>query len=83
MISGALLQAYCPDNGQCDTNAAGTGGALRRLLEAAAAAAGGAPAEGQPTCDGRSLWTIVGCITLSSPLLVLLTQVGVGVAVQG
>ena len=38
-------------------------------------AAGPPPPPGVYTCDGRMLRLIVGCITLSSPLLVLLTQV--------
>lgn len=105
MISGALLQRYCPDNGQCTertdgssgsggdarrrmlalllgrgsgngSNGSGSGGWLRSLAEAAGG--GGGPAGGDEpyVCNGRALWSIVGAITLSSPLLVLLTQVG-------
>lgn len=75
MISGALLQAYCPDHGQC-TEAGAGGGPGRRLLSALAGRGlGGAAPEGYE-CDGRALWTIVALITLSSPLAVLLTQVG-------
>ena len=73
MISGWLLQAYCPDNGECVEGAGG-----RRLLAALtgglAGGAGGPAAE----CDGRTLWGIVGVLTLSSPLAILLTQVGKG-----
>lgn len=101
MISGALLQRYCPDNGQCTerTDSSGGGGDARRrllalllgrggsasasrggwlrsLAEGAAGGEGG-PGGGEPyVCNGRALWSIVGAITLSSPLLVLLTQVG-------
>lgn len=60
--------------------AAGGGGA-------GAAGLGDGEAAGPPpppgvTCDGRMLWLIVGCITLSSPLLVLLTQVGVAACMR-
>lgn len=104
MISGALLQSYCPDAGQCsdrpEEGGSGSGPAAeagRRLLAllsgsdgsstgamhslAAAAAAlgddGGAGEQPAAYCDGRRLWLIVGLITLSSPVLVMLTQVGV------
>lgn len=99
MISGALLQAYCPDAGQCsdrpqEDNGSPGGPAAqagRRLLAlmsgrgsgnwarglAAAVVGEGDAAGEQPAayCDGRRLWLIVGLITLSSPVLVLLTQV--------
>lgn len=76
MISGALLAAYCPDNGQCNAPG-GEGGPGRRLLQAAARALGvGGDEPPVSECNGRALWLIVGCITLSSPLLILLTQVG-------
>ncbi|KAL4424382.1 hypothetical protein ABPG75_001683 [Micractinium tetrahymenae] len=104
MISGALLQTYCPDAGQCSDRrkeddskaeagrrllallsggggsgggggaASGSGGWVRSLA-AAAGGEGGAGGEAPAAyCDGRMLWLIVGAITLSSPLLVLLTQ---------
>ncbi|KAL4420864.1 hypothetical protein ABPG77_002823 [Micractinium sp. CCAP 211/92] len=97
MISGALLQAYCPDAGQCSDRPqedngspggpaaqagrrllallSGQGSDLARGLVAAAAGEGDSAGE-QPAayCDGRRLWLIVGLITLSSPVLVLLTQ---------
>lgn len=100
MISGALLQRYCPDNGQCTErtdSSAGGGDSRRRLLAlllgrgSSASGSGGwlrslaeGPAGGESVpggdetyvCNGRALWSIVGAITLSSPLLVLLTQVG-------
>lgn len=109
MISGALLQRYCPDNGQCsertDPDSSSSGSARRRLLalllgrgsgsanasngssssgwlRSLAEAAAGGEGEGgggvEPyVCNGRALWSIVGAITLSSPLLVLLMQVGI------
>jgi hypothetical protein len=95
MISGALLQRFCPDNGQCtertDSSSGGdsarrrlmalllgrgSGGSrgwLRSLAEGAAGGEGGGGTEPY-VCNGRALWSIVGAITLSSPLLVLLTQ---------
>ena len=84
MISGKLLEAYCPDNGQCDSQHQAPSG--RRLLSSLTggilASAGKIIQARELTadppvseCDGRMLWLIVGCITLSSPLLVLLTQV--------
>lgn len=79
MISGALLQAYCPDHGQC-TEAGAANSPGRRLLSALAGrglAGGGGGTSAAPggyECDGRALWTIVALITLSSPLAVLLTQ---------
>jgi hypothetical protein len=80
MISGALLQAYCPDNGQCaEREEEGDGGASRRLLGLLTGRGLAAPGDPEPySCNGRMLWTIVGLITLSSPLMVLLTQVGCG-----
>ena len=119
MVSGALLQRFCPDNGQCgdrtpdsDGSDAGsaaaqagrrllallshsgsgsstssTGGGPRRWLGGMAAAAAApllgavsgdaapGPVPGGSYCDGRRLWAIVGAITVSSPLLVLFTQV--------
>lgn len=76
MISGALLQAYCPDNGQCaEREEEGDGGASRRLLGLMTGRGLAAPGDPEPySCNGRMLWTIVGLITLSSPLMVLLTQ---------
>ena len=48
MISGALLQAYCPDNGQCgdreDEQEGGGSSPGRRLLVAAVRSAGGSAA---------------------------------------
>jgi hypothetical protein len=80
MISGALLQAYCPDHGQC-TEAGAADSPGRRLLSALAGrglgGGGGGSTSAAPggyECDGRALWTIVALITLSSPLAVLLTQ---------
>lgn len=95
MVSGALLQRFCPDNGQCKDGSGEGGGPARRLMslltgsgegeggrgwvrglaETAAAAVAGAVAPASE-CDGRALWAIVTALTLSSPLLVLLTQVG-------
>ena len=60
--------------------AAGAGCSGRRLqgLVGASAGLGDVPPPEMPTCNGRALWAIVGAITLSSPLLVLLTQVHLG-----
>jgi hypothetical protein len=55
MLSGALLQAYCPDAHACDRE---TGLATGEL----------------GPCDGRKLWGIIGALTCTSPLLILLTQ---------
>ena len=55
MLSGALLQAYCPDAGACDRE---TGVATGEL----------------GACDGRKLWGIIGALTCTSPLLILLLQ---------
>ena len=88
MMSGALLARFCPDTGQCVNGA--SSGPTRRLLravlmlrggdgaagEAAAAGAGVGDPSGAPSdCNGRLLWLVVGVITLTSPVLVLLTQV--------
>ncbi len=84
MISGKLLETYCPDNGQCGDEP-GQGSAGRKLLTAMTGGIVGAwnglhmrALEEEPPvgeCNGRMLWLIVGLITLSSPLLILLTQV--------
>lgn len=55
MLSGALLQAYCPDAHACD-----------RMTGEAAGELG--------PCDGRKLWGIIGALTCTSPLLILLLQ---------
>ena len=55
MLSGALLQAYCPDAHACDRV---TGMATGEL----------------GPCDGRKLWGIIGALTCTSPLLILLLQ---------
>lgn len=55
MLSGALLQMYCPDAHACDSE---TSEALAEL----------------GMCDGRKMWGIIGVLTLTSPLLILLTQ---------
>ena len=55
MLSGALLQRYCPDSGACDRETGAQAGALG-------------------ACDGRALWGVIGALTLTSPLLILLTQ---------
>lgn len=80
MVSGWLLQTYCPDNGEC---VEGGGKPARRLLDAALArgrallgAGGGGGAEPVAECNGRMLWLIVGLLTLTSPIVILITQVG-------
>ena len=55
MLSGALLQAYCPDAHSCDSETGQETGELG-------------------VCDGRKMWGIIGALTLTSPLLILLTQ---------
>ncbi|BDA46855.1 hypothetical protein COCOBI_09-3080 [Coccomyxa sp. Obi] len=55
MLSGALLQAYCPDAHSCDSETGQETGELGM-------------------CDGRKMWGIIGALTLTSPLLILLTQ---------
>lgn len=55
MLSGALLQRFCPDSGACDRETGVTMGALG-------------------DCDGRALWGVIGALTCTSPLLILLTQ---------
>jgi hypothetical protein len=64
MMSGALLQRYCPDTGQC---VGGGGGG-------ASGAPAPAPAAPPSPCDGRALWAVVWLVTMSSPLLISLTQ---------
>ena len=62
-VSGALLQRYCPNTGQC-TQAGG----------APLAATGGAPGGPAPApgaCNGPAMWAIVTGLTLLSPLCLL------------
>ena len=66
MISGALLQHYCPGDGSCGGSASASGEGSSSNYEAAAAEEG--------TCDGRSLWGVVSVIGLASPLLILICQ---------
>lgn len=69
MLSGWLLQRYCPDRGQCHDSAAGgdstaapapaaEDGALRRLHEALTAPVGQG---GEAFCDGRTMWWVCCC----------------------
>eukprot|EP00887_Chlorella_sp_A99_P006636 scaffold3.g6636.t1 len=80
MLSGWLLQRYCPDRGQCVDDDPGGGGPgaspapLRRLLGSLAGDAPPLPPQGGKACDGRTMWLIVGLLTLSSPVAVLFTQ---------
>jgi hypothetical protein len=67
MISGALLEAYCPDNGDCMDASISPARHLRQTLSPS-------PPVTAPPCNGAALWTIIGLITLSSPLLILITQ---------
>ena len=60
MLSGKLLQDFCPDTSPCDARTQG------------------APDGGTGTCNGRALWGIIGCITLTSPLLMLVLQARLG-----
>ena len=80
MISGALLQSLCPAPGACLAQLGGAPPAVAPLsgqelstgLKAAGTAMGGSPL--QP-CDGRTMWLIIGLITLTSPIAIFLTQV--------
>ena len=60
ILGGYLLQRYCPGapgpGGDCP--AGGGGGERRREGDAARA------------CDGRSMWGIIGAVTMTSPLLI-------------
>ncbi|KAK9826871.1 hypothetical protein WJX81_002389 [Elliptochloris bilobata] len=56
MLSGKLLQDFCPDTAPC--------GAAER----------GAGSGGTGTCDARALWGVIGAITATSPLLILVLQ---------
>lgn len=55
MLSGKLLQDFCPDTAPCSSQERGAGGT--------------------GTCDARALWGIIGAITATSPLLILVLQV--------
>ena len=57
MLSGKLLQDFCPDTAPCTSQERGAG------------------AGGTGTCDARALWGIIGAITATSPLLILVLQV--------
>ena len=56
MLSGYLLQEYCPEAHACDARTGEEMGELGR-------------------CDGRRMWGIIGALTLTSPLLILILQV--------
>lgn len=71
MLSGYLLDRFCPDNGQCSDVSAG------RSLLAHAQATAPSPSPGGGECRGPIMWTTVALLTLTSPLLILVTQVGV------
>lgn len=58
-VSGALLQRFCPNTGQC---AQAEGGAAR---------APGGPAPAPGSCNGPAMWAIVTGLTLLSPLCLL------------
>ena len=89
MISGQLLQSLCPAPGACPSEAASVTNTstssdvapsppLRAGAERATSAAiqtvNVQPKLPSP-CRGRPMWLIIGLITLSSPLAILLTQV--------
>lgn len=81
ILSGALLQRYCPDHGQCTANSGSnqatfglSAGPARLLLRRLASALAAPSPPVEYPCDGRAMWAIVGALTLSSPILVLLTQ---------
>ena len=57
MLSGKLLQDFCPDTAPCSSQERGAG------------------AGGTGTCDARALWGIIGAITATSPVLILVLQV--------
>lgn len=61
ILGGYLLQRYCPGapgpGGDCP---AGVGGGVSVVGEGDAARA----------CDGRSMWGIIGAVTMTSPLLI-------------
>lgn len=78
MLSGYLLERYCPGSGTCDhtkeAEGLATGGSgLRALVRGFASPA--APGPDAATCRGGTMWSIVSALTLTSPILILLTQV--------
>lgn len=81
MISGKLLQSLCPAPGACRAELDGAPPAIpaeagQGLATSALKAGGTATGEALvQACDGRRMWLIIGLITLSSPLAILLTQV--------
>ena len=60
MLSGYLLDRYCPDNGACGDVSKG-----KPAVQ---------PETGEQTCHGSAMWGLVTLLTLTSPLLILLTQ---------
>ena len=86
ILGGYLLQRFCPaaPGGDCPPAPSGGGGAGAGALvsnnnttntsSAAAAAAGltGAGLGREVGCDGRAMWSVIGMITLSSPVLIAL-----------
>lgn len=81
MISGKLLQTLCPAPGACpaeldSTEALGQSKRGASLTSDASLRGEGAGAAAiVQACDGRTMWLIIGLITLTSPVAILLTQV--------
>ena len=81
MISGKLLQTLCPAPGACPVELDSTAdlGQSKRgasFTSNVSLRGGGAGAAAiVQACDGRTMWLIIGLITLTSPVAIFLTQV--------
>ena len=64
VLGGVLLRRYCPGRGGEEGDCPSGGGEEGTRGEVPAAPA--------PPCDGRSMWAVVGLVTLASPVLILI-----------
>ena len=61
VLGGVLLRRYCPGRGGEEGDCPSGGGGEE-----------GTRGENTPPCDGRSMWAVVGLVTLASPVLILI-----------
>jgi hypothetical protein len=73
LLGGYLLQRFCPgaEGGDCprggNGNGNGNGGGANATAQAAVTML-----THHPTCDGLALWGVIGLVTMTSPVLILL-----------